>query len=182
MLLLLGYLSTTRGRPAIFIATYTYIVFMQEHCFIFKLNSVSSTVAILRFIVSIVLNDYRWTVLTVFIGHWEHTTTIRGQKIYNQLAFSLGDRKWPTLWAQSPSIFLENIGKRKDVVASLQNRPFMSQVELFAAVKIKQREKNVVLVASSLLIIINGQVQAMRETGISAIAFTLPAAEPWVDR
>ena len=63
-------------------------------------------------------------------------------------------------------------------MASLQNRPFMSQVELFAAVKIKQREKNVVLVASSLLIIINDQVQAMRETGISAIAFTLPAAEP----
>ena len=54
----------------------------------------------------------------------------------------------------------------------------MSQAELFAAVKLKQREKNVVLVASSLLIIINDQVQAMRETGISAIAFTLPAAEP----
>ena len=63
-------------------------------------------------------------------------------------------------------------------MASVQNRPFMSQAELFAAVKIKQREKNVVLVASSLLIIFNDQVQAMRETGISAIAFTLPAAEP----
>ena len=63
-------------------------------------------------------------------------------------------------------------------MASVQNRPFMSQAELFAAVKIKQREKNVVLVASSLLIIINDQVQAMRETDLSAIAFTLPAAEP----
>ena len=61
-------MSTTRGRPAIFIVTYIYIVFMQLHCFIFKLNSVSSTAAILRFIVSTVLNDYRWTVLTVIIG------------------------------------------------------------------------------------------------------------------
>ena len=135
MLVLLGYLSTTRGRPAIFIVTYTYIVFMQEHCFIFKLNSVSSTVAILRFIVSIVLNDYKWTVLTVFIGHWEHTTTIRGQKIYNQLSFFA--------WRSKMTYPVSTV---------------------------------------SLLIIINDQVQAMRETGISAIAFTLPAAEPWVDR
>ena len=64
-------------------------------------------------------------------------------------------------------------------MASLHNRRFMSQAELFArAVKLKKREKNVVLVASSLLIIISDQVQAMRETDISAIAFTLPAAEP----
>ena len=63
-------------------------------------------------------------------------------------------------------------------MASLHNRRFMSQAELFAAVKLKQIEKNVVLVASSLLIIINDQVQAMRETGISAIAFTMPEAEP----
>ena len=63
-------------------------------------------------------------------------------------------------------------------MASLHNRRFMSQNELFAAVKLKQREKNVELATSSLLIIINDQVQAMRETGISAIAFTLPAAEP----
>ena len=54
----------------------------------------------------------------------------------------------------------------------------MSQAELFAAVKFKQREENVVLVASSLLIFINDQVQAMRETGISATTFNLPAAEP----
>ena len=54
---------------------------------------------------------------------------------------------------------------------------------LFAAVKLKQREKKVVLVASSLLIIINDQVQAMREGGISAFALPFrPRNHEVIDR
>ena len=42
--------------------------------------------------------------------------------------------------------------------------------QLFAAVKFKQREKNVVLVVSPLRSIINDQVEATRTADISAIA------------
>ena len=61
---------------------------------------------------------------------------------------------------------------QKDVVAVLPTGFERSLIyQLLAAVKLRQREKNVKLVASPLRSIIKyDQVEAMREAGVSAIA------------
>ena len=51
--------------------------------------------------------------------------------------------------------------------------------QLFAAVKLKRREKNVEFVASPLWSTINEQVEAMREAGISVIALPCRRTMRW---
>ena len=111
------------------------------------------------------------------------------------IIFCIGCRLWKacltTVWhsfqantcgkKSSARLFWVHWSKRIwDVVAVLPTSFGKSFIyQLFAAVKLKQREKDVVLVASPLRSTINDQVEATRDADISAIALPCRGTMRW---